>query len=289
MLNQDKAPSGASGIRPWARCDLCPRRCQMAEGRFGICRARKCENGVAVDANYGRITSLCLDPIEKKPLRLFHPGSMILSAGSFGCNLKCPFCQNHEISMAGSDFPSRTMAPGELVELGLSLKPQGNIGIAFTYNEPLVGYEFVLDTCRLAKDAGLATVLVTNGTLLEDPLLKLLPYVDAANVDLKAFNEDFYKWIKGDLGCVKRFIELAAKRIHLEVTTLVIPGRNDSETEMDEEASWLSSLDPEIPLHISRFFPRYKCSDMEPTPVETILRLAEVASRHLNHVFTGNI
>ncbi|MGN0909567.1 MAG: AmmeMemoRadiSam system radical SAM enzyme [Succinivibrio sp.] len=279
----------APGPKSRALCDLCPRRCNVAEGRYGICRARRCEGGAVIDANYGCITSLALDPIEKKPLRLFHPGSMILSAGSFGCNLKCPFCQNHEISMAGPDFPSRKVAPPDLVELAKSLEVQGNIGIAFTYNEPLVGYEFVLDTCRLAKEAGLATVLVTNGTLLEEPLLKLLPFVDAANVDLKAFNAAFYKWIKGDLECVKRFIELAAPRIHLEVTTLVIPSRNDSDDEMDAEAAWLASLSPEIPLHISRFFPRYKCSDLEPTPIDTILRLAAIASRHLKHVFPGNI
>ncbi len=287
MERQLNASAPGATIR--ARCSICPRRCSIAEGRTGICLGRACIGGKIVCQNYGRITSLELDPIEKKPLRRFHPGSMILSAGSYGCNLKCPFCQNHEISMAGPDFPSRTMAPEELVELALSLRPRGNIGIAFTYNEPLIGYEFVLDTCRLAKEKGLCTVLVTNGTLLEEPLLELLPFVDAANVDLKAFDEGFYKWIKGDLKCVRRFIELAATRIHLEVTTLVIPGRNDSEEEMDAEAAWLASLDPEIPLHISRFFPRYKCSDIEPTPVKTILRLSEIASRHLKHVYPGNI
>ncbi|MDD6318739.1 MAG: radical SAM protein, partial [Succinatimonas hippei] len=239
----------------------------------------------------GLVSALALDPIEKKPLRRFFPRSMILSVGSYGCNLRCPFCQNHEISMAGkSDLRLKKTTPEELVELAKSLLPRGNIGIAFTYNEPVISYEFVLDTFTLAKSEGLKTVLVTNGTLLEKPLLKLLPLLDAANVDLKGFSDEFYKWVKGDFECVKRFIELSYDRIHFEVTTLVIPGKNDSDEEMEAESSWISSLDKNIPLHLSRYFPRYKCTEStEITPLETLLRLQTIASRHLKYVYTGNI
>lgn len=280
-----------SGNTPKARCDLCPRLCEIAEGHMGICKARSCKNGVIVDDNYGLVSALALDPIEKKPLRRFFPGSMILSVGSYGCNLRCPFCQNHEISMAGkSDLRLKKTTPEELVALAKSLMPRGNIGIAFTYNEPVISFEFVLDTFTLAKSEGLKTVLVTNGTLLEKPLLKLLPLLDAANVDLKGFSDEFYKWVKGDFECVKRFIELSYDRIHLEVTTLVIPGKNDSDEEMEAESSWISSLDKNIPLHLSRYFPRYKCAEStEITPLETLLRLQTIASRHLKYVYTGNI
>lgn len=274
-----------------ARCDLCPRLCQIAEGHVGVCKARSCHNGVIVNDSYGLITSIALDPIEKKPLKRFYPGAMILSVGSYGCNLKCPFCQNHEISMAGADdLRLQKTSPDELVALARRFVPRGNIGIAFTYNEPVINFEFVLDTLSLARKAGLKTVLVTNGTLLEKPLLKLLPYIDAANVDLKGFSDEFYKWVKGDFECVKRFIELSYDRIHLEVTTLIIPGKNDSDEDMEAESSWLSSLDSSIPLHLSRYFPRYKCSEnTEITPVETLTRLQAIALRHLKYVYTGNI
>jgi len=269
-------------------CDICTHRCDLREGQTGLCRARTNQNGVIRCNNYGRLTSLALDPIEKKPFARFHPGSTILSVGSYGCNLRCPFCQNCEISMADESANTVYVSPPQLVEAAKGLVPQGNIGIAFTYNEPLVGYEYVFDCVKLARENGLITVLVTNGTINEGPLLKLLPYIDAMNIDLKGFTQRFYDMVGGDLETVKRTIALAAKRCHVEVTALIIPGENDGEDEMNALSSWLASVDPEIPLHITRFFPRYKMLDKAPTPVETINRLRKIASKRLRYVYTGN-
>jgi pyruvate formate lyase activating enzyme len=271
-----------------AVCSLCPRRCAIEEGGTGACRARENRDGRVVCGNYGRLTSLALDPIEKKPLRRFFPGSRILSAGSYGCNLRCPFCQNSEISMADASFRTCDAAPEELVRRAAELAPEGNIGLAFTYNEPLVGYEFVRDCARLAHEAGLKTVLVTNGCFLREPLEALLPDIDAANIDLKGFTPEYYRWLGGDLDTVKEAIALAAPRCHVEVTTLVVPGKNDSPAEMEAEAEWLASVDPLIPLHISRFFPRYRLTDRGPTDVEAVYRLRDVAAGRLKYVYTGN-
>ena len=269
-------------------CAICPHRCAIEEGRTGFCRARKNEGGKVVCANYGGLTSLALDPIEKKPLARFHSGSFILSAGSYGCNLRCAFCQNSAISMAGSEAETVDVTPAELVRTALREQARGNIGIAFTYNEPLVGYEFVLDCAVLAREAGLVNVLVTNGTICEEPLIKLLPHIDAMNIDLKAFTQEKYRALGGWLDTVKRTITLSAQRCHVEVTTLIVPGFNDAEQEMEEEAAWLASVDPAMPLHISRFFPCYQMRDQAPTPVSTIFRLRDVAREKLKHVYTGN-
>ena len=234
-----------------AVCPICPHACTLAEGQTGLCRARVAEGGQVVDANYGRITSLALDPIEKKPLARFRPGSKVLSVGSYGCNLRCPFCQNASIACAGeSDVPWREIAPAELVDAAASLAPEGNIGLAFTYNEPLVGLEFVRDTARLAHERGLANVLVSNGYVNNGPLREVAPLIDAANIDLKGFTQDFYDLVGGDLTTVKHTMEAlaATPSCHLEVTTLVIPGLNDSDQEIAEAAQWLASLDPVDPL-----------------------------------------
>ncbi len=284
-----------------ARCDVCFRHCEIPEGGRGFCGARTCEGGRVRSANYGRITALQLDPIEKKPLRHFCPGSMILSVGSYGCNLRCPFCQNHRISwsaeaLALGDRTART-EPEELVSLALRLKKQGNIGIAYTYNEPLVGWEFVRDTAALARGAGLKNVLVTNGTAELPVLERLLPFIDAMNVDLKGFTEGRYSGaLGGDLGAVKRFIARAAQRCHVEVTCLIVPGENDSEEEMREMTAWIASLADEegrvigreIPLHVSRFFPAFRMTDRPPTEVGLVYRLADIARESLKYVHTGN-
>ena len=254
----------------------------------GACRARPTGDGTIIPLNYGRLTALALDPIEKKPLRRFHPGSWILSAGSFGCNLHCPFCQNAEIAAAGAETFTRTCTPEQLVQQALRLRERGNIGIAYTYNEPLVGYEFVRDCAVLVRKAGMVNVLVTNGTMEEEPWRQLLPLLDAVNIDLKGFTEHWYKRLGGDLETVKRSIRLAAEQCHVEVTTLVVPGENDSEAEMRALSAWLASVSPEIPLHVSRFFPRHKMQDRPPTPVETVYRLAQVAREQLHNVYTGN-
>ncbi len=271
-----------------AVCAICPRGCALAPGQTGFCRARANADGTIVAANYGRLTSLALDPIEKKPLYHFFPGSFILSAGSYGCNLRCAFCQNSESSMAGGETKTVYAAPETLVEAALRERKTGNIGIAFTYNEPLVGYEYVYDCAALAREAELKTVLVTNGTVCEEPLRKLLPHIDAMNIDLKAFSQEKYEALGGWLDAVKTTIALSAKACHVEVTTLVVPGFNDSEEDMEAEAAWLASVDPDIPLHVSRFFPRYRMRDRAPTPVSTIHRLRDIAKEHLNYVYTGN-
>lgn len=270
------------------KCDICFHHCELDEGRTGLCRARANRGGQIVPLNYGRLTSLALDPIEKKPLRRFHPGGLVLSLGSFGCNLRCPFCQNAEISMAGAEFPARDYSPEALVQLALALRPRGNLGLAYTYNEPLVGYEFVRDCAAMVREAGMFNVLVTNGTIEEAPWRALLPLIDAVNIDLKGFTEAWYRRLGGDLETVKRSIALAAEACHLEVTTLVVPGCNDGEDELRALSSWLASLSPDIPLHISRFFPRHRMNDLRPTPVDTVYRLAAVARERLRYVYTGN-
>lgn len=269
-------------------CDLCFHHCQLEEGQTGFCRARVNHGSKIVPLNYGRLTALALDPIEKKPLRRFHPGSLILSIGSFGCNLRCPFCQNASIAQVGAEATTREVMPEALVDLARNLVPRGNIGVAYTYNEPLVGYEYVRDCAALVHKAGLVNVLVTNGTVEEGPWRALLPLIDAVNIDLKGFTAEWYRQLNGDLETVKRNIALAAETCHVEVTTLIVPGRNDSSDEMAEEAQWLAEIDPAIPLHISRFFPRHHMNDAAPTLVNTVYHLADIAREHLNYVYTGN-
>lgn len=275
---------------PTVTCTLCPHRCRLAPGEEGFCRTRANREGRLISLSYGRFVSLALDPIEKKPLYHFYPGSFILSLGSFGCNLRCPFCQNHEISQAGAgDLPARLLSPEELTELSLRLKSEGNIGVAFTYNEPLLNYEYLLEAAPILGGRGAKVVLVTNGQLAEAPFRKLLPHIDALNIDLKAFRQDFYDWLGGDLATVKQNIAAAVEAgVHVEVTTLVIPGKNDNPDEMEAEARWLAGLSPELPLHLSRYFPRYRLS-LPPTPAETLQRLKKIARTHLKYVHLGNI
>lgn len=280
------------------RCEVCFRHCLIQEGKTGVCGARTCKDGTVVAANYGRISSAALDPVEKKPLRMFRPGKKVLSIGSFGCNLRCPFCQNSEISWSDEAltlmWEADTYTPEEVVNRAARLVPAGNIGVAFTYNEPLVGYEFVRDTAKLAHEAGLENVLVTNGTASATVFNEIAPYIDAMNIDLKAFTDGFYRdLIDGDLAMVKDFIESAAGSCHVELTTLIIPSYNDSEEEIDALSSWVAELEiktgKKIPLHITRFFPRFHMTDRPATPVADVIKLAEVASKHLEYVFTGNI
>ena len=278
-----------------ARCDVCFHHCDIPEGRRGFCGARVCRDGKVIPGNYGRITALALDPIEKKPLRRFLPGSMILSAGSYGCNLRCPFCQNHEISWsaAAMDYDRRaeTVTPQALVEMALQLKPRGNVGLAFTYNEPLIGWEFVRDAAALAHQEGLVNVLVTNGTAGLSVLEKLVPHIDAMNIDLKGFTDRYYtRVLGGSLSMVKAFIERATESTHVELSTLIVPGENDSEAEIRAMCGWIENLKDgkSIPLHISRFFPRFHMLDRSPTEVKLVYRLAEVAREKLEYVYTGN-
>jgi pyruvate formate lyase activating enzyme len=242
-----------------------------------------------------------LDPIEKKPLARFYPGSYVLSVGSYGCNLRCPFCQNYDISWSEQAMQlsekCEDISPEELTFTALSVKDKGNIGVAFTYNEPLIGYEFVRDTAKLVHENGMKNVLVSNGTAELSVLEEILPYIDAMNIDLKGFTDRYYNDVLGgSRKMVMDFIERAVKDCHVELTTLVIPGENDSEEEIREMTGWIASLrdasgrciGTEIPLHISRFFPRFKMTDRDATPVKKVYRLAEVARETLRYVYTGN-
>ena len=236
---------------------------------------------------------MAVDPVEKKPLAEFHPGCTLLSVGSYGCNLRCPFCQNYEISQAGpDDIGWREASPAKLVELALRCRAEDPrmIGIAHTYNEPLVGWEYVRDCSLLAREKGLVNVLVSNGCASSAVIDELAPLIDAANIDLKSFSPAFYQTCGGDLETVRSTIaRLAAEpSCHLEVTTLVVPGMNDGDDEMRALAGWLAGLSPDIVLHVTRFFPRWKMSDARPTPVETVHRLADVAREELSHVYVGN-
>ena len=288
-----------------AQCKVCFRHCDIPEGGLGFCGARTCAGGKVTAANYGRITSLALDPVEKKPLARFHPGSMIVSAGSYGCNLRCPFCQNSQISWSDEAFSyakgtGRTaeyISPEELASIAVSCRDRGNIGVAFTYNEPLIGYEYIRDTARLVHEAGMFNVIVTNGTASTEVLRELAPYIDAMNIDLKGFTDRYYNEVLGgDRRMVMDFIAEAVKVCHVELTTLVVPGENDSEEEMRGMTSWIAGLTDasgqisgdRIPLHVSRFFPRFNMTDRSATDVGKVYRLAEVAREKLRYVYTGN-
>jgi pyruvate formate lyase activating enzyme len=272
-----------------AECKVCMHQCRLAEGQLGRCHARRNVEGSIVAANYGKVTSLALDPIEKKPLYRFYPGSKILSVGSYGCNLTCSFCQNHSISMVKEEeTDTMIMTPEELADKALELKEYGNIGVAFTYNEPLIGYEYVIDTAKLLREHDMKTVVVTNGSASEEIGKELLPYVDALNIDMKGFTEEYYRKIGGDLETVKRFIALAAKECHVELTTLIVPGENDSIEEIRQLSQWVASIDDQIPLHITRFFPRWKMTDRNATEVNKIFELTNIARVYLKYVYEGN-
>ena len=279
-----------------AVCRVCCHQCSLAEGQSGLCGARKNVNGQIIASNYGKLTALALDPIEKKPLARYMPGSRILSVGSYGCSLRCPFCQNYEIAAAreGRGHMPETVfySPEELCSLALDLRSRGNIGIAFTYNEPLIGWEFVRDTAQLFHKNGMKTVLVTNGMASQEVLEQILPQIDAMNIDLKGFTDAFYSdFVGGSLNMVLEFIRTAAENCHVELTKLIIPGKNDSEEEMRQMTAWIASLQSgrgnEIPLHVSRYFPRYLWK-APATKVETVYHLADVARETLKYVYTGN-
>ena len=274
-----------------AVCATCPRHCCLADGAIGFCRARRAEGGRVVAANYGQISSLALDPIEKKPIAFFHPGSNVLSIGSYGCNLRCPFCQNDGISQHGAaEVPCRTATPVELADLAARLKDdQGNIGLAYTYNEPLVGWEFVRDCAKEIRARGMFNVLVSNGCASEEVVAELAPLLAAANIDLKGPSQEFYDWVGGEFKAVCRTIEILHEAgCHVEVTTLVVPGRNDADADMESIAGFVASVSPDIPLHVTRFFPRWQMADARPTPVADVRRLADVARRRLRRVLVGN-
>jgi pyruvate formate lyase activating enzyme len=268
------------------RCELCPHRCLIASGKSGLCRVRVNVGGAAAIPYYARVSALNIDPIEKKPLYHFKPGSSILSVGFVGCNLRCPFCQNWEISQS-TDAATRELSPAALVAAAQAAR---SFGIAYTYSEPLIHLEYVVEAMERAHEAGLANVLVTNGCILEPPAREILALADAANVDLKAYSAETYERILGgDLESVTRFITIAAELgVHVEVTTLVVPGLNDAEQETDACADFLASISVDLPWHLSAYRPEYKWK-APPTPSETLRRIATRARNKLRYVYVGNV
>lgn len=271
-------------------CSICSNKCHIEPNELGICNARINDNGINKPFNYGTISSLALDPIEKKPLYNFYPGTNILSIGNFGCNLHCQFCQNHSISMTdGAQLQAyRNIKPEQIIQTALDLKDRNNIGIAFTYNEPLINFEYLLDVEKLAHENNLKTVVVTNGNINPSIFKKVAKETDAFNIDLKGIN--IYKKVGGDLDTVLENIKAANDLgSHVEVTTLVIPDENDSVNEIRKIAQYLSEINPEITLHLTRFFPQYKMLDKNPTPIETLLLLEKEAKKYLKNVYIGNV
>jgi pyruvate formate lyase activating enzyme len=271
------------------RCELCPHYCRLDNGAFGSCGMRQNREGELVTLNYGLISSVALDPIEKKPLSAFHPGSTILSLGGFGCNLHCPFCQNSDISIEfdASLLGGRRLMPDQVARLAKREVASGNIGVAYTYNEPLIAYEYVYDCARRIHESDLLNVLVTNGYINTEPLDELLPLIDAMNIDLKGFSADFYRGVGGNLNVVKETIERAVEQCHVEVTTLVIEDENTDD--IIAIAQWLATMDPTIVLHLSRFFPQHLYRDRLATSRETMRTLAQQARRFLPTVVLGNM
>lgn len=268
-------------------CQLCPKYCTIAPGKTGFCRVRKNVDGQLYTLNFGHLSAHAMDPIEKKPLYQFYPGSYILSLGTTGCNLRCGFCQNWNI--AHDDPQTIQVTPEQVVMVAANQEPYPNVGIAYTYSEPFMWYEFIFHTIRLARDKGLKNVLVTNGYINEEPLKALLPYIDAMNIDVKAFSDEYYRQnCIGHLEPVLRTVELAHSRCHVELTTLLIPGLNDSEQEISKLVDWVAGLNPNIPLHFSRYFPSFEF-EVEPTPPETLKRARQIALEKLNYVYIGNL
>jgi pyruvate formate lyase activating enzyme len=256
----------------------------IAEGKRGICRVRENQKGILYTVIYGQLTSHSADPVEKKPLYHFRPGSLAFSIGTLGCNLSCDFCQNWEISQG--TVPTYRMTSQRIVE---TAHQRGCESIAYTYNEPSIWYEFVYDTAVLAKKEGICNVLVTNGYIREEPLRKLLPLVDALNIDVKGFTGQFYKELcHGKLLPVLEAVEIAKEYSWVEITTLIIPGRNDSDKEINHLVDWVASLGVETPLHFSRFYPQYHLH-LPTTPVETLERARALAQKKLRYVYIGNV
>jgi pyruvate formate lyase activating enzyme len=292
-------------------CLLCPHYCNIPHGGTGFCGIRTNAGNTGhraprlIAAAYGIISGIALDPIEKKPLRHYCPGALILSVGGFGCNMRCPYCQNHTIAETPADavIPSREgqlLPPAKAAGLAMQYVPRGNIGIAYTYNEPLINYEYIRDCAVAVREAGLKNILVTNGLINPEPLEGLLPYIDAMNIDLKGFTEDYYYRLAGGtasfprrqknnspLAAVKETITRAHRHCHIEITALIVPGENEGHIE--PLIRWLAGISPDIPLHLNRFFPRHHYADKAPTPPATLHRLAEAARKHLRHVYTGNL
>lgn len=266
------------------KCLLCPVECVIGEGKTGVCMGRENKDGVLYAINYGNVVSIAIDPIEKKPLYHFYPGTQILSTGPNGCNLKCDHCQNWSISQEKSY--TEYVSPEKLVDFA---EKYNSLGIAYTYTEPLIWYEYIIDTAKLARKKNLKNVLVTNGYINEGPLLELLPLVDAMNVDVKSMENDFYQKVcKGKVEPVLKTVELSVKNgVWVEITNLIIPTLNNKDEKIKKLIDWVAGLNDLIPVHFSRYFPSYK-SNRPPTPISTLKRAFDIAKEKLKYVYVGN-
>lgn len=272
-------------------CQLCPHHCRIANGKTGICRSRRNREGVLVSEVYGKPCSLAIDPIEKKPLYHFHPGTTCLSIACTGCNFRCLNCQNHEISQVSPvDVGHYSLTPQQIVQL---CQEHHCPGIAYTYTEPLTYIEYVTDTARLAHENGLWNILVTAGYVCQEPLADLLPYLDAANIDLKSFSDDIYQRVSGGhlKPALNTILAMRDAGVWIELTNLVIPGTNDDMTMIRQMCRWIADNGlSENPLHFSRFFPRYKMQDIAPTPIQTLREAKQIAQEEgIKHVYLGNV
>lgn len=271
----------------YIECNLCPYNCKLREGKFGVCNLRTVKNNIPVVINYGEVSSANVDPIEKKPLYHFKPGKDVLSLGTFGCNMSCRFCQNYEISQ--SKPPTEFIEIDKLISLIINIP--NNIGVAFTYNEPFMWYEYIYDVAKKIKeyDKNISVVLVSNGFVNKEPLMKILPFIDAINIDLKGFSEKYYNEICGaSINPVLETIKIASESTHVEITTLMVNEENDSVEEICQIAKFISSIDKNIPLHLSRYFPKYKMNN-PPTLIENMVKGREEAKKYLNYVYLGNV
>ncbi|MCU7197021.1 AmmeMemoRadiSam system radical SAM enzyme [Turicibacter sanguinis] len=275
------------GKKDLIQCELCSHLCILSEGKWGRCKVRTVHDGQLIATNFGKVTSAAFDPIEKKPLYHFMPGTCILSIGSFGCNMTCSFCQNYEISQHQPH--SKTLPVEQLCQI-LSEQPN-HVGVAFTYNEPFMWYEYVYEAAKKIKQTmpHQKIVMVTNGYINQSPLMKLLPYIDAMNIDLKGYTNQYYRKICGaKLNPVLETIKLVANKVHLEITTLLVSDENDSLEEVEEIAKFIASINPNIPFHLSRYFPKYKLNH-QATKIEVLIKAKAIARNYLNYVYIGNV
>jgi pyruvate formate lyase activating enzyme len=273
------------------QCGLCAHRCKILPGKRGFCGVRENRGGHLYSLIYGTVSSEAVDPIEKKPLYHFYPGSYAYSVGTIGCNFRCKYCQNWAISQATIENSyTCDISPEELIERAIM---SGSRAVAWTYNEPTIWHEYAYESAKLAKDVGLATVYVTNGYMTPEALRHIAPWLDAANIDIKAFTEEFYKEIaSAKLAPVLESAILAKELgIHVEITTLLIPKYNDSPDELRELSKWIyKNLGPDTPLHFTRFYPQYKMQNLYPTPLETLVAAHKIASEEgMKYVYVGNV
>jgi len=266
-------------------CYLCPHECKIREGKYGICKSRLNRNGKLVAENFGELVTVAFDPIEKKPLYHFYPGSIICSTGANGCNFNCDNCQNWEI--ANTKVPTRFASPEELSDIA---QKNDSIGLAYTYTEPLMWYEYILQTGELVKKAGLKNVLVTNGYINPEPLRELLPLIDAANIDLKSMDPSFYRRVcKGRLEPILKNIKIFFEAgVNIELTNLIITEMNDSREDISELVDFVADISPNIPLHFSAYYPTYKMTN-PPTPSSKLFEAYDIAREKLNFVYLGNV